>query len=234
MPLIDVRRKAPAFTLKDQHGKGHSLKDYLGRIVVLYFYPKDASAGCTNQACQFRDHFPDFTKVKAAVLGISPDSTESHERFVSEHQLPFTLLSDPPASNGVPPVAETYGVWGWRMLYGKRYKGVARTTYVLDREGRIARRWDNVKVPGHVGEVLEAVKLLHSGERLYDIDNRPVPLPRLKQRKKTRTHDTDPQYTPIRGGGNRSSHGPGARKARLPAPKARSSRHPMAAQGRRK
>jgi len=153
---------------------------------------------------------------------------------VSEHQLPFTLLSDPPAPNGVPPACDAFGVWGWKLLYGKRYKGVARTTYIIDREGRIARRWDNVKVPGHVAEVLEAVKLLHSGERLYDIEDRPVPIPRLKQRKKTRSHDTDPQYTPIRGGGNRSTRGPGARKTRSPVPKARSARPGLAAQGRRK
>src|SRR5947208_3646826 len=99
MPLIEPRRKAPAFTLKDQHGKTHSLKDYLGRIVVLYFYPKDQTSGCTNEACQFRDHFPDFTKIKAVVLGISPDSADSHLRFASEHQLLFTLLTDPLGPN---------------------------------------------------------------------------------------------------------------------------------------
>src|SRR4051794_36468121 len=141
MPLIDVRRKAPAFTLKDENGKSHSLKDYMGRIVVLYFYPKDESAGCTNQACQFRDHFPEFTKVKAVVLGISPDSSESHKRFADEHQLAFTLLSDPPNDKGVAPVCDAFGVWGWRMMYGRRYKGVVRTTYVIDQTGRVARRW---------------------------------------------------------------------------------------------
>jgi peroxiredoxin Q/BCP len=221
MPPIPVRRKAPAFTLKDQHNKSHSLKDYAGRIVVLYFYPKDETAGCTNEACQFRDHFPDFTKIKGVILGVSPDGTDSHKRFADEHQLAFTLLADSPGPKGVPPVCEAYGVWGWKMLYGRRYKGVARTTYIIDQEGRVARRWDNVKVPGHVAEVLEAVKLLHSGEPLYDIDSKPVRLPRLKHRKKTRTRDTDPQYTPKRGGGNKSSAGPSRRPVRLPTPRAR-------------
>src|SRR5947208_2506688 len=134
MALIDPRRKAPAFTLKDQHGKTHALKDYLGRIVVLYFYPKDETSGCTNEACQFRELFPDFTKIKGVILGVSPDSSESHLRFASVHQLPFTLLSDPPVK-GVPPVCNTYGAWQSKTMYGRRFMGVVRTTYLIDQEG---------------------------------------------------------------------------------------------------
>jgi peroxiredoxin Q/BCP len=232
MPLIEARLKAPAFRLKDQFDKTHSLKDYLGRIVVLYFYPKDGSTSCTKQACQFRDHFPNFTKIKTVILGVSPHGLAAHERFVAEHQLPFTLLSDLPDGRGTPPVSTLYGAWQPRTMYGRPYKGVVRTTYLIDQKGRVVRRWDRVNVSGHVPEVLEAVKLLHSGELLIDPDDRPVPLPRGKLRQKSRTHDTDPQYTPIRGGGNKSSRGPHARKARLPVAKARASRPSLMARGR--
>jgi peroxiredoxin Q/BCP len=225
MPLIEARQKAPAFRLKDQFDKHHNLKDYLGRIVVLYFYPKDGSTSCTKQACQFRDYFPNFTKIKAVILGVSPHDLAAHQRFVAEHQLPFTLLSDLPDGRGKPSVSEVYGAWQPRAMYGRPYMGIVRTTYLIDQGGRVVRRWDRVNVTGHVSEVLEAVKLLHSGEILIDPDDRPVPLPRRrKHRQKTRTRDTDPQYTPIRGGGNRSSRGPQARKARLPVAKARTAR----------
>jgi peroxiredoxin Q/BCP len=232
MALIDPRRKAPIFTLKDQYNKSHNLKDYLGRIVVLYFYPKDATTGCTNEACQFRELFPDFTKIKGVILGVSPDGAESHLRFASEHQLPFTLLSDS-LVRGVPSVCDAYGVWQEKSMYGRRYMGVVRTTYLIDADGRVARRWDRVSVGGHAPEVLKAVKLLHSGESLLDMDGKPVRLPRIKHRKTTRTHDTDPTYTPLRGPGNKSSRGPSVRRVPLAAHKAHA-RRAVAAGGRKK
>lgn len=232
MPLIDVHRKAPAFSLKDQFGKSHSLKDYHGRIVVLYFYPKDMTSGCTKEACQFRDHHPEFSKIKAVVLGVSPDDAESHRQFVAEHLLPFTLLTDTPNAKGVAPVCDAYGTWQQKSMYGQKYMGVERTTYLIDPQGRVARRWDRVSVPGHVAEVLEAVKLLHAGEPLVDPDDRPVKLTKAKHRKTSRSHDTDPQYTPIRGPGNRSTAGPSKRAIRRPVPKVRASRAPKSARGR--
>jgi peroxiredoxin Q/BCP len=190
------------------------------------------TSGCTKEACQFRDHFPDFSKIKGVIVGVSPDGPDSHARFVAEHQLPFTLLADMTAGKGAPTVCDAYGVWQSKSLYGRTYMGVARTTYLIDKDGRVARRWDHVKVPGHVPEVLEAVKVLQAGKPLMDPDDRPIRLPRLKHHKKTRTHDTDPQYTPIRGGGgSRARKGAGARKTVIVAnarPRA------IAAQGRRK
>lgn len=161
MPLIDVGAKAPDFTLKDQDGKTHTLSDYAGRTLVLYFYPKDDTSGCTDQACQFRDHTPDFSKIGAAVLGVSPDDEKSHAKFAAKHGLTFPLLADTErdeANN--PKVCEAYGVWGEKSMYGRKYMGVIRTTYLIDAEGVVRKRWDKVSVPGHAEEVLAAVREL--------------------------------------------------------------------------
>ena len=147
MSLVDVGRKAPAFTLADQDGKKHALKDFLGKPVVLYFYPKDDTSGCTKEACQFRDQKPDFKKAKAVVLGVSPDSVDSHRKFVDKHELNFTLLSDPKDADGNPKICAKYGVWQEKSMYGRKYMGVVRTTYLIDAKGRVAQRWDKVKVP---------------------------------------------------------------------------------------
>lgn len=161
MPLIEVGSKAPAFELRDQDGKRHALKDFAGRVVVLYFYPKDDTSGCTDQACQFRDHLPDFRKIKAVVLGVSPDDEKSHAMFAAKHDLGFTLLADTQRdANDNPKVCEAYGVWGEKTMYGKPYMGVTRTTYLIDGDGVVQRRWDKVSVKGHVAEVLAAVKEL--------------------------------------------------------------------------
>lgn len=158
MPLIDEGKKAPAFTLTDQDGKEHSLADYAGKHVVLYFYPKDDTPGCTKEACSFRDNLPAFGKVKAAVLGVSADDAKSHAKFVKKYDLNFTLLSDEPGKDGTPVVAGKYGVWQEKSMYGKTYMGMARTTYLIGPDGKVAKRWDKVKPEGHAEEVLEALR----------------------------------------------------------------------------
>jgi peroxiredoxin Q/BCP len=155
MPLIETGRKAPAFTLADQTGKTHKLSDYAGQPVVLYFYPKDDTPGCTKEACDFRDRLPDFKKGKAAVLGVSILDEKSKAKFAGKYDLTFPLLADPDHAIG-----EKYGVWQEKARYGRKYMGIARTTYLIDRHGKVARRWDNVKVDGHADEVLQAVDSL--------------------------------------------------------------------------
>ena len=158
MPLIEEGKKAPAFTLKDQNGEKHALKDYAGRPVVLYFYPKDDTSGCTKEACQFRDLLPKFETSEAVIFGVSPDDEASHARFADKHDLNFTLLADVPSEDGLPGVCDQYGVWQEKNMYGRKYMGVARTTYLIGPDGKVRRRWDKVKVPGHAEAVLEEVK----------------------------------------------------------------------------
>ncbi len=155
MPLIEPGKKAPAFALKDQDGTLHRLSDYAGRPVVLYFYPKDDTPGCTKEACAFRDLLPRFKKGKAAVFGVSILDEASKAKFAAKYDLTFPLLADEAHA-----VADKYGVWQKRSLYGRSFMGVARTTYLIDAEGRVARRWDGVKVDGHAEEVLQAANAL--------------------------------------------------------------------------
>jgi peroxiredoxin Q/BCP len=155
MPLIDPGRKAPAFKLNDQEGNTHRLADYAGQPVVLYFYPKDDTPGCTKEACAFRDSLPRFKPKKGVVLGVSILDQASKSRFAGKHDLNFPLLADEDHA-----VAEQYGAWQQRSLYGRTFMGIARTTYLLGPDGKVARRWDRVKVDGHVDEVLAAVEAL--------------------------------------------------------------------------
>jgi peroxiredoxin Q/BCP len=155
MPLIDPGTKAPDFTLKDQDGKTHTLSDYAGRPVVLYFYPKDDTPGCTAEACSFRDNLPRFESSKAAVLGVSILDEASKAKFAAKYDLNFPLLADPDHE-----VADKYGAWQERSMYGRTFMGVARTTYLIDGEGKVARRWDKVKVDGHAEDVLQAIDQL--------------------------------------------------------------------------
>jgi peroxiredoxin Q/BCP len=155
MPAVEPGGKAPAFSLQDQSGKTHSLTDYAGRPVVLYFYPKDDTPGCTREACAFRDALPDFKKGKAIVLGVSILDTASKGRFARKHKLNFPLLADPDHK-----VADKYGVWTKKSMYGKSFMGLARTTFLIGPDGVVARRWDKVKVNGHAAAVLEAVESL--------------------------------------------------------------------------
>jgi peroxiredoxin Q/BCP len=155
MPLIDEGQKAPAFSLPDQSGKTHSLKDYAGRPVVLYFYPKDDTPGCTTEACNFRDALPDFSKVKASVLGVSVLDTDSKAKFAKKHSLSFPLLADPDHA-----VADKYGAWQEKSMYGRKYMGVERSTFLIDAGGVLRQEWRKVKVPGHADQVLAAAKAL--------------------------------------------------------------------------
>ena len=152
MSLIEPGKKAPAFTLKDQHGVTHRLADYAGRPVILYFYPKDDTPGCTKEACAFQDNLPRFKTSKAAVLGVSILDEASKARFAEKYKLSFPLLADEGHA-----VAEKYGVWQKKSLYGRSFMGNVRTTYLIDKEGKVQQRWDNVKVDGHAEKVLEAV-----------------------------------------------------------------------------
>jgi thioredoxin-dependent peroxiredoxin len=155
MSVIEPGRKAPPFTLKDQSGKAHRLSDYAGRPVILFFYPKDDTTGCTREACGFRDSLPKFERTTAVVLGISILDEASKAKFARKYDLNFPLLADPEHK-----VAEKYGVWQKRSMYGRSFMGVARTTYLIDKDGTIAKRWDKVKVDSHAEEVLEAVNAL--------------------------------------------------------------------------
>ena len=152
MPLIQTGKKEPAFNLKDQNGKSHKLSDYEGRNVVLYFYPKDDTPGCTKEACDFRDTLPRFKTGKAVILGVSVLDEASKARFAEKYDLNFPLLADEDHE-----VADKYGAWQKRSLYGREFMGVARTTYLIGPDGKVLRRWDKVKVDGHADEVLEAL-----------------------------------------------------------------------------
>jgi thioredoxin-dependent peroxiredoxin len=155
MPLIEIGKKAPAFTLKDQDGKAHKLSDYEGRPVVLYFYPKDDTPGCTAEACAFRDNLVRFKSGKALVLGVSVLDEKSKARFAEKYDLTFPLLADADHE-----VADKYGAWQERSMYGRKYMGVARVTYLIGADGKVAQRWDKVKVEGHAEDVLAAVNAL--------------------------------------------------------------------------
>jgi thioredoxin-dependent peroxiredoxin len=150
--MIEPGQKAPAFSLKDQDGTTHTLSNYAGRPVILYFYPKDDTPGCTAEACAFRDNLPRFQTSKAQVLGVSILDEQSKAKFAGKYGLNFPLLADADHA-----VAEKYGVWQEKSRYGRTYMGVARTTYLIDPSGKVARRWDNVKVDGHAEDVLAEV-----------------------------------------------------------------------------
>ncbi len=146
-------KAAPAFSLESSEGKKVSLKDLKGKKVVLYFYPKDDTPGCTKEACAFRDAFKAYEDADAVIYGVSPDGLKSHGKFINKFSLPFHLLADTDHA-----IAEKYGVWVEKSMYGKKYMGIERTTFVIDSIGKIARIFPKVKVDGHSDEVLAAVK----------------------------------------------------------------------------
>ncbi|MGD9502983.1 MAG: thioredoxin-dependent thiol peroxidase [Methyloceanibacter sp.] len=150
-----VGDKAPDFSLPEDGGGKVSLKALKGKTVVLYFYPKDDTPGCTAEACAFRDRLPDFTKAKAAIIGISRDPVASHDKFKTKYKLPFPLASDEDGK-----VCEAYGVWVEKSMYGRTYMGIERTTFLIDAKGVIRNVWRKVKVTGHAEEVLEAAAAL--------------------------------------------------------------------------
>jgi peroxiredoxin Q/BCP len=144
---------APDFTLADQHGKEVTLSKLRGSPVVVYFYPKDDTPGCTKEACDFRDGFNSYRQAGVRILGISPDSTESHAKFVKKFDLPFALLADDDKK-----VCEAYGVWKEKSMYGKKFMGVERTTFVIDAAGIVRRVFSKVRVDGHASAVLDTIK----------------------------------------------------------------------------
>jgi len=150
--VIEEGKPAPDFKLVADDGRTISLKDFRGKRVVLYFYPKDDTPGCTVEACAFRDTLPDVSSAGAVVLGVSRDDSESHRRFKEKFRLNFPLLSDPDTK-----VHRAYGAWGKKILYGKETEGVIRSTVLIDEQGRVVKHWPHVKAEGHAAQVLEAL-----------------------------------------------------------------------------
>ena len=163
MPLIDPGKKAPVFSLKDQDEKTHALKGHAGKPLVLFFYPKDMTSGCTQEACDFRDLGARFKRAGAAVLGVSILPPKSKKKFAEKEGLSYPLLADDRLNDEGKPdpvICQKYGVWVEKSMYGKKYMGIQRTTYLIGPDGKVVRRWDKVSVPGHADEVLEAVEAL--------------------------------------------------------------------------
>lgn len=152
MPALKPGDPAPDFALESDSGETVRLKDLRGRKVVLYFYPKDDTPGCTVEACGFRDRHGDLEEADAVVLGVSPDDAKSHRKFKEKYGLPFPLLSDPDHA-----VASAYGAWGKKKMYGKEYAGILRSTFIIDEQGRIEKAYEKVKPEGHADEILEAL-----------------------------------------------------------------------------
>ncbi len=152
---IEVGKQAPAFTLTADDGKKVKLSDLKGSPVVLYFYPKDDTPGCTKEACAFRDRKAEMEQLGAKVLGVSPDSVESHVKFRDKFDLNFPLLADPDHA-----VADKYGAWREKNMYGKKSMGIQRSTYLIDAAGKVAKVWPRVQVDGHDDDVIEALKTL--------------------------------------------------------------------------
>jgi peroxiredoxin Q/BCP len=153
--MVQLGKKAPDFKLPTDGGGTIALQDLKGQKVVLYFYPKDDTPGCTKEACGFRDALPDFSKVDAAIIGVSKDSVARHDKFKAKYELPFALAADEDGK-----VCEAYGTWIEKSLYGRRYMGIDRATFLIDENGVLRGEWRKVKVKGHVEEVLAAAQAL--------------------------------------------------------------------------
>ncbi len=153
---IEIGKKAPSFSLAGSDGKQHSLSDYKGKTVVVYFYPKDDTPGCTKESCGFRDDYSAIKKLGAEILGVSKDSLSSHDTFIAKYNLPFVLLADEDKS-----MMEAYGAWGEKKLYGKTVIGTKRSTVIIDGNGRVIRHWKAVKAATHPGDVLAFLSSLN-------------------------------------------------------------------------
>jgi peroxiredoxin Q/BCP len=151
---LKIGDMAPEFSLQDQNGEVHRLADYLGKKVVLYFYPRDDTPGCTKEACNFRDNIARFNSGNSVVLGVSGDTLKSHAKFQEKYELPFTLLSDP--EHGM---LEDYGVWQEKSFMGKKHMGIVRTTFIIDEKGKIMHIYEKVKPEAHAEEIIELLKL---------------------------------------------------------------------------
>jgi thioredoxin-dependent peroxiredoxin len=152
---LDIGKKAPAFKLPGDDGETHSLSGYKGQNIVLYFYPKDDTSGCTKEAIEFTALMPKFSKANTVVIGVSRDSVAAHAKFRTKHKLKVTLCADESGK-----VTEDYGVWVEKSMYGRKYMGIERTTVLIDTAGKVAEVWSKVKVPGHAEAVLKAVQAL--------------------------------------------------------------------------
>ncbi len=150
--MLKIGDKAPDFKLLSDSGREVTLKKLKGHKVVLYFYPKDNTSGCTKEACDFKDSIKIFEKKETVVIGVSKDSVESHKNFKSKFELPFTLLSDESAK-----MLKDYGVWKEKSMYGRKYMGIERSTFLIDEKGKIREIWNNVKVPGHIEDILSKI-----------------------------------------------------------------------------
>lgn len=150
---IEIGQKAPAFELPASNGETVKLSDFLGKNVVLYFYPKDMTPGCTTEACDFRDKHESFSGLNAVILGVSPDPLNRHDKFIEKYELPFLLLADEDHK-----LSEAYGVWKLKKNYGKEYMGIERSTFIIDRDGNLVKEWRKVRVKGHVDEALAYIK----------------------------------------------------------------------------
>lgn len=150
---IEMGKQAPNFSLEASNGETVSLADFKGKNVVLYFYPKDMTPGCTTEACDFRDQAEQFQEVNAVILGVSPDPVASHQKFIEKYGLPFLLLADTDHQ-----VAEAYGVWKLKKNFGKEYMGIERSTFIIDRDGKLVKEWRKVQVKGHVDTALEYIR----------------------------------------------------------------------------
>jgi len=153
MNLLPLGTQAPDFTLSDQNGTAHSLSQYQGKYVLLYFYPKDDTPGCTKEACGIRDTHSSFKELNAVVLGVSADSPKRHTKFIAKHKLPFTLLSDENKN-----MLRAYGAWGLKKFMGREYEGIFRISYLIDPEGNIVKAYPKVKPTEHASEVLEDLR----------------------------------------------------------------------------
>lgn len=151
--MSNIGQLAPQFTLVNAEGENVSLEDYKGKKIVLYFYPKDMTPGCTTQACDFRDKYEDFSELNAVILGISPDDEKKHTKFIEKHGLPFELLVD--ANHAV---AEAYNVWVLKKMYGREYMGIERSTFLIDEAGVLVKEWRKVKVKNHIQEILTFIE----------------------------------------------------------------------------
>lgn len=150
--MLRKNQKAPDFKLMADDGKLYSLKDFKGKKLILYFYPKDMTSGCTAEACDFRDNVKLFHKKNAVIIGVSKDSVESHKKFKTKYELPFTLLSDESTK-----MLEDYGVWKEKSMYGRKYMGIERSTFIIDEKGNISEIFNKVKVTGHIEEILKLI-----------------------------------------------------------------------------
>ncbi|MCF6412013.1 thioredoxin-dependent thiol peroxidase [Pseudalkalibacillus salsuginis] len=150
---VKTGEKAPDFTLESNNGEKISLSDFRGKNVVLYFYPKDMTPGCTTEACDFRDHYSEFSDQNTVILGVSPDPVDRHKKFIDKHDLPFLLLADEDHQ-----AAELYDVWQLKKNFGKEYMGIVRSTFIINKDGELVKEWRKVRVKDHVTEALKYIK----------------------------------------------------------------------------